>query len=232
MALQQRGARGQKLVRSGLFKQMDPTEKVAVNYFFGLLVCKLFASKLLDAPWTLHLDVFRATLNPRTVGGRSRPDMVAQSASTTDWHAFECKGRGSAPGKPEKQKAKAQAERLVSVNGTPCTLHVGAIIFFINDAIEFYWRDPAPTTGEPIQIPNPEHAWRAYYAPFVNVFQSRRGISPPQLGSLLVAVEELDLSLRIEALPFCLHQSRMPAGLVRRRGGAFHDQWSDCTRHK
>jgi hypothetical protein len=59
MALHQRGAHGQKLVRTDLFKQMDPTEKGAVNYFIGLLTCKLFASRLLDAPWTLHLDVFR-----------------------------------------------------------------------------------------------------------------------------------------------------------------------------
>jgi hypothetical protein len=108
MALQQRGARGQKLVRTDVFKQMDPTEKGAVNYFLGLLVCKLFASKLLDSPWTLHLDVFRAALNPRLAGGRSRPDMVAQSASSQAWHAFECKGRASVPGSREKQKAKAQ----------------------------------------------------------------------------------------------------------------------------
>jgi hypothetical protein len=72
MALQQRGPRGQKLVRTDAFKHMDPTEKGAVNYFLGLIVCKLFASKLLDSPWTLHLDVFRAVLNPRLLGGRSR----------------------------------------------------------------------------------------------------------------------------------------------------------------
>jgi hypothetical protein len=63
MSLQQRGRRGQKLARTDLFKRMDPTEKGAVNYFLGLLICKLFSWKLLDAPWTLHLDVFRSTLN-------------------------------------------------------------------------------------------------------------------------------------------------------------------------
>ena len=102
MALQQRGPRSQKLVRTALFKQMDPTEKGAVNYFLGLLTCKLFASRLLNAHWTLHLDVFRQMLNPRTLGGRSRPDMVAKNASTGQWHAFECKGRASVPGNVEK----------------------------------------------------------------------------------------------------------------------------------
>jgi len=101
----------------------------------GLVVCKLFASKLLDSPWTLHLDVFRAVLRPRLLGGRSRPDMVAQSTSWQQWHAFECKGRASMPSSTDKQKAKAQAQRLVTVGGSKCTLHVGAITFFRNDTV-------------------------------------------------------------------------------------------------
>lgn len=198
MALQQRGARGQKLVRTDLFKQMDPTEKGAVNYFLGLLTCKLFASRLLDAPWTLHLDVFRPMLNPRTLGGRSRPDMVAQSATTGQWHAFECKGRASVPGNIEKQKAKAQAQRLVSVGGTTCTLHVGAITFFRNDAIAFYWRDPEPSAREPIKIPDPAIAWHAYYSPFVEVIRSfaERTAGAPE-GPGLVPIAELDLSIGV-----------------------------------
>jgi hypothetical protein len=196
MALQQRGPRGQKLVRTDAFKQMDPTEKGAVNYFLGLVACKLFASKLLDAPWTLHLDVFRGELNRRLLGGRSRPDMVAQSASTRAWHAFECKGRTSVPGSAEKQKAKAQAQRLVSVGRTNCTLHVGAITFFRNDALEFYWRDPEPVVREPIEIPEPEFAWRVYYSPFIEIVRSFTGRSVSPLDTpTLVSVEELDLRI-------------------------------------
>ena len=51
IALEQRGVRGQRLVRTDAFKHMDPTEEGAINYFLGLIACKLFASKLLDAPW-------------------------------------------------------------------------------------------------------------------------------------------------------------------------------------
>jgi hypothetical protein len=193
MALQQRGRRVQKLVRSDAFKQMDPTEKGAVNYFLGLVVCKLFASKLLDSPWTLHLDVFRAALNPRLFGGRSRPDMVAQSISSQAWHAFECKGRALVPSSAEKQRAKAQAQQLVSVRGTRCTLHVGAITFFRNDTLEFFWRDPDPVVRERIEIPDPGPTWRAYYSPFVETYQSRTlsvlGRLPP------VSVQEMDLTI-------------------------------------
>lgn len=196
MALQQRSARGKKIVRTDLFKQMDPTEKGAVNYFLGLLMCKLFASKLLNAPWTLHLDVFRPVLNPKLIGGRSRPDMVAQSASTAQWYAFECKGRASVPGDAEKQKTKAQARRLVSVNGVSCALQVGAITFFRNDAIEFYWRDPEPGTREPIEIPDPDIGWHTYYAPAVQLVRSRGVIAMPEhRASALMPIEELDLEI-------------------------------------
>jgi len=225
MALQQRGPRGQKLVRTDLFKQMDPTEKGAVNYFLGLLTCKLFASKLLDAPWALHLDVFRPMLNPRMIGGRSRPDMVAQSSSTAQWHAFECKGRASVPGDAEKQKAKAQAQRVVSVNGTPCTLHVGAITFFRNAAVEFYWRDPEPDAREPIEIPNPDFAWRTYYEPFVQVIRGRGEATALEPGApALVQVEELDLRIGIHpaiaSILFAADWQRARA-VARERGDEF-----------
>ena len=112
MALEQRGPRGFKLRRTDAFKSLDPTEKGAVNYFLGMVFCKLFAAELLDTPWLLHLDVFRAQLDPRTLQGRSRPDLVGKHSSSGAWHAFECKGRASVPSQPEKNKAKAQAQRL------------------------------------------------------------------------------------------------------------------------
>jgi hypothetical protein len=176
---------------------MDPTEKGSVNYFLGLVMCKLFATKLLNAPWCLHLDVWRDELDSVLLNGRSRADLVAQSASSGKWHAFECKGRASVPGTPEKDKAKEQAGRIVSVGGTVCTLHVGAITYFRGDVLKFYWRDPEPK-HEPIEIPHPEDAWQTYYAPFVEVYSVRvsRGedtIDPTQ-G---VSVKELDMILRI-----------------------------------
>lgn len=190
MALQQRGARAQKLVRTSLFKNMDPTEKGAVNYFLGLVICKLFAWKLLHAPWTIHLDVFRSTLAPRTLGGRSRPDMVAQDVKG-DWHAFECKGRASAPGDREKQKAKAQAQRLVSVDNQNCVLHVGAITFFSNDAVNFYWRDPEPPAGDDISLQTTDFEWGEYYSPFM---VAMRGAGRPVDVSYF-EIEQLDLSI-------------------------------------
>ena len=66
-----------ELNRTTAFAALDPTEKGAVSYFLGMAVCKLFAAKLLHAPWLLHLDVFRDSLNPLLLG-RSRPDLVGR----------------------------------------------------------------------------------------------------------------------------------------------------------
>lgn len=196
MSLHQRGTYGRRLVRTDAFKHMDPTEKGAINYFLGLLACKLFASKLLDCPWTLHLDVFRTAVNARLLGGRSRPDMIAQSSSSLEWHSFECKGRASMPGTPEKQKAKAQAQQLMSVGGTPCTLQIGAITFFRNDTLEFFWRDPEPSPGERIELPEPGSAWGAYYSPLVHAYQTFLARSP-SVSEALVSISEFDLSIGI-----------------------------------
>jgi hypothetical protein len=64
MALEQSGPTATRLRRTAAARTLDPSEKGAINYFLGLAICKLFAAKLLNVPWLLHLDVFRPMLNP------------------------------------------------------------------------------------------------------------------------------------------------------------------------
>ena len=151
------------LRRTDAYAALDPTEKGMVSYFLGMVLCKLFAARLLQTPWHLHLDVFRNQLNPVTLG-RSRPDLVGEDISGR-WHAFESKGRSSVPSSADKTKAKTQAQRLVSVGGSNCSLHVGSFAYFRNDVLEFYWRDPEPDSKEAIQLPRPDREWRFYFEP-------------------------------------------------------------------
>ena len=155
------------LYRTEAFRALDPTEKGAVSYFLGMTICKLFASTFLYTPWLLHLDVFRDQLDPTLLGGRSRPDLVGQDYAQA-WHAFECKGRSSVPSAEDRVKAKEQAQRLVRVDETNTSLHVGAFTYFRRGVLEFYWRDPNPKDGEalePLNVKLPEDAWGHYYAP-------------------------------------------------------------------
>lgn len=166
MALEQRRY-SRSLHRTDAYQSLDPTEKGAVTYFLGMGVCKLFASAFLYTPWLLHLDVFRDQLDPVLRSGRSRPDLVGQDNKGA-WHAFECKGRSSIPKEEDQRKAKTQAQRLVRVDSTDCSLHVGAISYFRQDALEFHWRDPDPEDKamlQPIEVNQPEDAWLYYYAP-------------------------------------------------------------------
>jgi hypothetical protein len=97
MALEQSGPHGYRLRRTSTVKTLDPTEKGAVSYFIGMTFCKVFATRLLNTPWLLHLDVFRPQLNP-VLTARSRPDLVGLEQGKTKWHAFECGLRRRRPG--------------------------------------------------------------------------------------------------------------------------------------
>lgn len=194
MALQQ-GTYGHRFRRTDAFRALDPTEKGAVSYFLGMAICKLFASRLLNTPWLLHLDVFRDQLNPATLGGRSRPDLVGQDASGA-WHAFETKGRSSVPSSEDKRKAKSQAQRLVSVDGSACSLHIGSFAFFRRDELEFYWRDPKPEEPErlePITISIGDEDWKNYYAPALAL--------ATELGSDFLSARGQEIDLKVEIHP-------------------------------
>ena len=154
-----------RLHQTAAFAALDPTEKGSVSYFLGMAVCKLFADRLLRTPWLLHLDLFRTQLNAQLLGGRSRPDLIGQDNAGI-WHAFETKGRSSAPTADDKQKAKAQAQRLVSVDGNPCCLHIGSFAYFQSSELKFYWRDPEPDDPEkltPLQLAVADESWGYYY---------------------------------------------------------------------
>ena len=204
MALKQ-GPYSGSLHRTQAYKALDPTEKGAVSYFLGMAVCKLFASHLLNTPWLLHLDVFRDELDPSVLAGRSRPDLVGEDASGA-WHAFECKGRSSVPSAEDRRRAKDQARRLVRVNSTDCSLHIGAISFFRRDELEFHWRDPEPEEpekAEPFEIQLPNDAWRHYYGPALAL--------ATELDTDHIAEDRTALDVKIEIHPEILERLKRGA---------------------
>jgi len=122
--------------------------------------------------------------------GRSRPDLVGENNGGL-WYAFESKGRSSTPSSADKAKAKLQAQRLVSIGGNPCLLHVGSFAFFNADLLEFYWRDPEPDASEPIELPRPGVEWRHYYEPALSLASTSEG------GPLRSDRERADIAVKI-----------------------------------
>lgn len=199
MTLEVAGPTGKRLRRTSAAKTLDPTEKGAINYFLGLTVCKLFASRLLNTPWLLHLDVFRPLLNP-VLTGRSRPDLVGEMVGGGKWISLECKGRLSPPDSKAKAKAKLQAQRLLSVGGVSPTHCVGGISFFKGDVLQFFWRDPDPNprAGRPVRPPEPDQEWASYYALVLALYSAHRNTVAKALdrGSL-VQVPSADLQVGV-----------------------------------
>jgi len=199
MALEQHGPHPYRLRRTAAASTLDPSEKGAVNYFLGLAFCKLFSAKLLQAPWVMHLDVFRQRLD-LVLRGRSRPDLVGPILLSTDWVVLESKGRAFAPNTVAKRDAKRQAQRVIRVYGRPPRFRVGAITYFQNDILQFFWRDPETDkyqNQEPIEIIPDKETWRYYYQPIYSLFRQRLPISEGISPFSLLQIEEADVQVGI-----------------------------------
>lgn len=199
MALDQSGPRASRLRRSAAFKALDPTEKGAISYFLGMAFCKVFANRLLRTPWLLHLDVYRATI-PLSNLGRSRPDLFGQQIGTGNWLAFETKGRASKPSANDLAKAKGQAQRLISIGGVSCTLHVGTFAYFLNDSLNFYWVDPPSEAKRPVSLPEPRDAWRYYYEPAQALWAAQSDSASKAETSIALPLPEFDITVKVHPL--------------------------------
>lgn len=58
--------------------------------------------------------------------------------------------------------------RLTLVEGRTPRYHIGAIAYFSNDVLRFYWRDPKPHENTPkkrIEVDVTPESWKYYYRP-------------------------------------------------------------------
>ncbi|MBY5475298.1 hypothetical protein HFO86_34720 [Rhizobium leguminosarum] len=192
MALEQaRPYQSHPLRRTAAFNALDPSEKGAVNYFLGMVFCKLFASSHLNIPWLLHVDVFKDQLSPAFLAGRSRPDLVGQDVTGTAWAAFESKGRISRPSYGDRVKAKHQARRIVSVDGILCEPLVASFTYFGGDTLRMICDDPeGRDSGE--RLRSGDDQWEHYYRPALTFAEGDSEDAPA-----LERRSELDLTVEI-----------------------------------
>lgn len=189
------------LYRTAAFQRLDPTEKGFVSYHLGMVLCALFARRLLFADAVLHLDVYRDILAPELLSGRSRPDLVGVDLLLRKLHAFESKGRSASPSEEDKEKAKDQADRLLRMAGIPCTYNVGSFAYFSSDQLRFYWRDPDVSDEETLELPEPGNRWRYCFEPVLGLLRSE-GLTA---GDFIqprgpVLIKELDISIGLDPL--------------------------------
>jgi len=153
------------LRRSAAYEGLDPSEKGAISYFLGLAVTKLLADKLMNTPWLMHLDVYRALVKP-IFSGAGRPDLVGQN-SAGDWVVFESKGRTNGFDPQVLQRAKQQAMQIATIGGATPILRVGAVTHFGMGALAVKISDPPSSSKEAINIQlNRKQLNDGYYRPF------------------------------------------------------------------
>lgn len=99
------------------YSNLDLSDKVLKSYHIGMGVSKIIAERVLKIPYLQHVDVLvKQGIVVLTTGTNERGDMVGFDR-LKNWHVMEAKGRTIEPSKVDKKKAKAQAEKITSVNG-------------------------------------------------------------------------------------------------------------------
>ena len=134
-----REAESGEIVRSSAYDGLDPSEKGSISYFLGLTMAKLFAHQLMDVPWLMHLDVYRAVLNLQLLGN-SKPDLVGLNGNN-EWVVVEAKGRTNDFSETTLAAAKTQTQQVTTIGGVQPVLRVGTLTYFA-DSLTVAMRDP------------------------------------------------------------------------------------------
>ena len=212
-----------RLRRSSAYDGLDPSEKSAISYFMGLTLSKLFADKLLDVPWLMHLDVYRAQLDPALLAGSSRPDLVGQNSSG-QWIAIESKGRTNDFDQAALSRAKEQVESLSTIGGVAPTLRIALLAYFdegrlacaVDDPDEHDKRDFKEIPDIPLTR---EKLIEGYYRPFREWVREAPNIEIEEINNRRYRVgymPEVDVSIGIEDELLVETAAEAPQGLRRR----------------
>lgn len=152
-----------RLQKSTLYQELDPTEKGAASYFMGMVAAKILCARLLDTPWLLHLSMFQATGGTVFLRGRSQPDLIGIDRMGR-WTVAEAKGRSNGFSADALTKAKQQTSRLRRINGVLPNVRVAVQAYF-SPSLCFAISDPEDIDEEPIDLLLDEDAAiRQYYS--------------------------------------------------------------------
>lgn len=198
---------GNSLARSLAYDSLDPSEKGAVSYYLGLVVAKLFAMRLLNIRWLMHLDVYQNILSPVFAPGKSRPDLVGVN-DLREWAVVESKGRTGTINAAVLMNAKRQTRRLRKVGNQLVSVRIAMVTYFQESNLSMAWSDPDnyDDNGFDLNI-DIEGFMALYYEPIRQLLRSFEGRlvewNPPyqsrlnqQIRQFLVAsIPEADMNV-------------------------------------
>lgn len=168
-----------EIERTDNFITLDPSEKVAISYFLGLVGTKLIAEKVFNIPWLMHLDVYtkfatgtdKVYLEKWISERNTRPDLIGLD-KRRDWVVIEAKGRTNNMGLTSLQKAKDQTKNIKTINGQYPTLRFANSTYFSRNIWNFSLVDPEEyhENAPDIEITLGQF-YRDYYSTIYNFLQ-------------------------------------------------------------
>ncbi|MBV4425521.1 hypothetical protein [Clostridium tyrobutyricum] len=189
-----------RILKTDVYKSLDPSEKNAISYFIGLMSTKLIAGRLFNIPWLMHLDVYKKSVNIKTINGdKSRPDFIGINSSNK-WFVFEAKGRSHSFNKEALNKAKMQTRKLRKISGNYPNLRVAVQSSFSGDYFQIAIEDPDEYDKSAIDIEmDIKEFIFDYYKLVANLlFYKKDYLEPINIGGIYFMVANLsEINLKI-----------------------------------
>jgi hypothetical protein len=205
------GLDGTSLVKSSAYESLDPSEKGAVSYFFGLTFTKLLSDKLLNTPWLLHIDVYRDqfTRAGHAMGfgsSRIRPDLIGMDISRR-WLVLESKGRTNRMENTLLGRAKNQTRNLRDIGGGTPFLRIGVVTHFTNGQLTVDWEDPEGFNDFSFDIDtNGEEYLSLYYKLIFNILNNNH--TREIAGYIIYTFDAVNLTIGLERKVFDAYKTQ------------------------
>ncbi|MGV2982069.1 hypothetical protein ACNPNP_00065 [Microbacterium sp. AGC85] len=190
-------ASGKRWTRSDAYDRLDPSEKVAVSYFLGMLQSHLMALQL-GYTHLVHVDRL-LTMSGQKLRGK-RPDFVAVSLGTaaamTYGATWEAKGRTNGFDDTALTKAKTQAMKTPAIAGLTPVEAIASEAYF--DKEDQTWRAKLrdPDWDGDYMKAGLETYLTAYYRPILEA--ARQGGTTDTIDGLRVLrLPSLDLTMTL-----------------------------------
>ncbi len=181
--------------RSSAYNNLDPSEKGAVSYFIGLTLGKFLCEQVLDAPWMMHLDVYRTRLFPSIIHPGGKPDLVGEDLQRR-WIVCEAKGRTGRFDLEGLRRAKEQTTYISRIAGQVPFLRVAMLSYFSKRRLSAYFVDPDEVSQRPSRLMiSHSRLIRDYYEPIVSIVKGARLRS--QTNELVTHLREVDVLIGI-----------------------------------
>jgi hypothetical protein len=210
---------GTNLIKSTAYLSLDPSEKSAISYFLGLTCCKLLAHKLLNVPWLLHIDVYRAHFMAtgqafRFSSSRVRPDLIGLDTRRR-WIVMESKGRTNGFSNSLLVDAKHQTRSLRQIGGTYPNLRVAAVTHFRDGRLTVNWEDPEDINDDNFDLDTTSEDFLFYYYKLiVNILTNNETLEIN--GYTVYTFPNVDLTVGLETTIFDAYKHKSLQNISRK----------------